>query len=349
MVRAPLDRTALEAYLTESDRPPPPGCSTFDTLLGVSVLRHCAPVLDLPGGADPDDYVARRCELGPEEVNRRLLRAAGVDAMLVDTGLGGEDLLGLEELARASGAHAREVVRLEAVAEEAGMGGTVPGDFADAFAEVLARRADRAVALKSIIAYRFGLDFDPRPPSAGEVAAAAEEWLGRPRLDHPVLLRHVLWAGLRTGLPLQIHTGFGDPDEDLRRSDPALLTDFLRATVDLGPPVMLLHCYPYHREAAYLASVFPHVHMDVGLAVPHVGHRSAAVLAEALELAPFYKVLYSSDAFGLPELHHLGAVQFRRALEELPGLLGIDTAEAERVTHLIAFGNARRVYALAAT
>ncbi len=69
---------------------------------------------------------------------------------------------------------------------------------------------------------------------------------------------------------------------------------------------MLLHCYPYHRQAACLANVFPHVYLDVGEALNHVGASSAAVLAEALEVAPFHKQLYSSDAYGLAELHYLG-------------------------------------------
>ena len=79
-------------------------------------------------------------------------------------------------------------------------------------------------------------------------------------------------------------------------------------------PVMLLHCYPYHREAGYLAQVFPHVYMDVGEAVNYTGARSPAVLAESLELAPFGKALFSSDAWGAAELHHLGALLWRRGM-----------------------------------
>ena len=36
-----------------------------------------------------------------------------------------------------------------------------------------------------------------------------------------------------------------------------------------------------------------------------------------MELAPFGKLLYSSDAFGLPELYLLGAHTFRVALAEV--------------------------------
>nr|BFE70565.1 hypothetical protein GCM10020092_038660 [Actinoplanes digitatis] len=117
-----------------------------------------------------------------------------------------------------------------------------------------------------------------------------------------------------------------------------------------GTPIMLLHCYPYHRQVGYLAQVFPHVYLDVGLAVNHVGARATAVIAESLELAPFHKVLYSSDAFGLPELHVLGAELFRRGLTEVLGgwvAAGSWSApDAERVAWMIGAGNAERVYGL---
>jgi uncharacterized protein len=153
-----------------------------------------------------------------------------------------------------------------------------------------------------------------------------------------------------TGLPLQFHVGFGDPDVRLHRADPSLMHDFLLATQAAATPIMLLHCYPYHRQAGYLANVFPHVYMDVGEALNHVGARSAAVLAEALELTPFHKMLYSSDAFGLPELHYLGASGFRRDLARVTGAFVADgawsAADADRVGYLVGVANARRVYRL---
>jgi uncharacterized protein len=348
VARDPLDRVELESYLTESDRPPPRGCTPFDSLLGIAVRQVCGPLLDLPPGADAGDYVARRAELGGEEANRRLLAGAGLEALLVDTGLAGDKLLGLDELARLSAATAREVVRLESVAQEVAAGGVGAAEFEAVFGEVLRRRTAGAVGVKSIIAYRHGLDFDARRPSRAEVASAADRWLagGGGRLDDVVLLRHVLWEGLGTGLPLQLHTGFGDPDLNLARSDPALLTDFLCACADVGSSVLLLHCYPYHRQAAYLANVFPHVYLDVGLAIPHVGRRAAAVLAEALELAPFHKLLYSSDAYGLAELYVVAAVLFHEALGEVLEALRIGPGDRERVAAMIGSGNARMVYAL---
>ena len=159
-----------------------------------------------------------------------------------------------------------------------------------------------------------------------------------------MLLRFGLWEGARTGRPLQIHTGFGDTDLDLYRADPALMTDFLRATETVCP-VMLLHTYPFQRSAGYLAQMFGHVYVDVGLAVNHTGAASDRVIAESLELAPFRKVLFSSDAWGLPELHLLGSWLFRRGLSRVLGGMGhrgglVASRMREHVIRRIGDGNA---------
>ena len=173
---------------------------------------------------------------------------------------------------------------------------------------------------------------------------------GRPRVADPVLHRFLIWTGIDLGLPVQFHVGYGDADVDLHRCDPLLLTDLLRATEPAGVPVMLLHNYPFHRNAGFLAQVFGHVFVDVGLATHNVGDRSGAVLAELLELAPFGKVLFSSDAFGLAELYLLGTVLFRRGLGRhlAEGIAdgAWTAADATRIAELIGAGNAERAYRL---
>jgi uncharacterized protein len=371
----PGDRTGpFEAYLTESDRPPAPGLTQFDSQLGVAVRRWCAPVLDLEPFPTAADYLARRAELGAAEATRRFLRASGTASYLIDTGYGGspgppsppatepvtepatEPAVGLAAMHDLSGARVHEVVRLETVAERLARDSISAAEFPDRFGAMLEDETRHAAAVKSVIAYRYGLDFDPAPPSHREVVTAAGAWLrevergGRPRVNDPVLLRHLLWAGVERGLPVQVHTGFGDPDLELHRCDPALMTGFLSRVEQHGVPVMLLHCYPYHRSAGYLAQAFPHVFCDVGLAVNHTGARAAAVIAECLELAPFGKVLYSSDACGPAELHFLGALLWRRAVGRVLGTWvddgDWDTADAVRVASMIGRGNASRVYRL---
>ena len=132
----------------------------------MAVRRWCAPVLDLEPFASPGDYLARRAALGPAEVTRRLLRASGTGHFLLDTGYVRPGLLDVAGMAEAAGVPAGEVVRLEPVAEQAVLAGDgSAAGFAGRFAEVLARQAVAAAGLKSIVGYRFGLDFDPEPPA----------------------------------------------------------------------------------------------------------------------------------------------------------------------------------------
>lgn len=347
----------FERLITESDRPIPAGTSQFDSQLGIAVRRWCGPVLGADPAAPAAEYLARRAELGADETARRLIAASGVSRLLVDTGYPQEGLLTLDEMRQLTGGQVDEIVRLEQVAEELAHAGDVTAaTFGERFRTALWQRTAAARGVKSIIAYRHGLAFDPGPPTPAEVAAAAGRWLrgiengGQGRLREVVLLRHLLWTGVERGLPVQIHTGFGDPDLDLRLANPLLLREFCERTWRSGVAVMLLHCYPYHREAGYLAQAYPHVHLDLGLAINYLGARAAAVVAESLELAPFAKVLYSSDAFALPELVYLGAQLWRRATVKVLGgwVAGGDWSrgDAVRAATLIGAGNARRIYGL---
>src|SRR3954462_3501107 len=94
---------------------------------------------------------------------------------------------------------------------------------------------------------------------------------------------------------------------------------WLRRVEPTGVPVMLLHNYPYHREAGYLAQMFDNVYFDIGLGLNYAGSQSAQLIAESLEVAPFTKQRYSSDAWGPSELHFLGALLWRGGLARVSG------------------------------
>ncbi|MFC8568280.1 amidohydrolase family protein [Streptomyces sp. NPDC057245] len=353
VLRTELGLGTFEAQLARTEGPPAPGTTLFDTQTGFAVRRWCPPLLGLEPHCPPARYLARRRELGVMEADRRLLRGSGITTYLVDAGLPG-DLTGPAEMAASADADAREIVRLELLAEQvADTSGTV-GSFLTNLAEAVHGAAVHAVAFTSVAGVRHGLALAPEPPGAGEVRGAAARWLtGREvggELSDPVLLRHLLWIAVASGLPLQLHAGLGEPGLRIDRTDPVLLTDFVRATAGLGTDLVLLHGYPYHRHAAHLAGVFPHVYADSGAALVRTGARAATVLAEILELAPFGKILFSSGAQGLPELHVVAAGLFREALGRVLGAWVSEGAwslvDAQRVAAMIAWGNAGRVYGL---
>jgi predicted TIM-barrel fold metal-dependent hydrolase len=311
-------------------------------------------VLDLDPVASPEDYMARRGELGADEVARRFFKEAGLAGLLIDTGYRSEELHDLDGMAELSGLPVQEVVRLEAVAEAVLRSGIEASRYLQAFSEALAEAARDAVGLKTIVAYRGGFAFDPARPSGEEVVRAAGSFMdaGAVRLTDPVLLRHGIWAGAdlarQRGLPIQFHTGWGDPDLVLHLANPTLLTELIRELAGLEVDLVLLHCYPFHREAAYLAAMYPNVYFDVGSALHYSGPSARTLLGEAMEVSPFTKLLFSTDAFGVAEQYHLGSVLFRRALR---GILDhwiaegdCDEAEADRIADLIGRGNATRIY-----
>jgi hypothetical protein len=359
VVKADLDVTGFENLITESADPPPAGTSRFDGPLGLAVRRWCAPMLGLEPFPSPEEYVARRAELGADAVASSFLKEAGLGALLLDTGYRSQELHDLEAMGRLAGVPVHEIVRLEAVAEAVATSGVDAGSYANAYREALEKSSTEAVGLKTIVAYRGGFSFEPEEPTDAEVVRAAGTFLDAAASDHarlvdPALLRFGIWSGARLarerGFPIQFHSGWGDADLDLHLSNPTLLTGLIRQLDQLGVNVVFLHCYPFHRDAAYLSSVYGNVHFDVGSALHYQGPSSARLLAEAMEVAPFSKLLFSSDAFGLAEQYHLGAMLFRRALGEvLDGWIEADHCDAVtagRIAEGIARGNAFRIYPL---
>jgi predicted TIM-barrel fold metal-dependent hydrolase len=355
---ADLDFAQFQAMFSESYRPAPPGTTEFQKPLGLGIRRFCAPLLDLEPSCKAEDYVERRRALGAAEVNRRLLRACGLDTLLIDTGHRSNAIMGVPSMAEAAGRPAREVVRIESVAEQAAQDCDSPAAFPEAFADALASRAQGAVGLKTIVAYRCTFRIDQTPPERGQVVAAADRWYrtakatGKWRLDDATVVRHGLWLGAelcrQKKFPMQVHVGIGDPDITMHACDPTHFTAFIAAMEKWEVAIALLHNYPFQREAAWLSEIFQNVYYDVGMILHYAAPMSADILGEALEMGKFSKLLYSSDAFGLSELYYLGSLLFRRGLKKvLDRWLAEDfcsPADAEELVRLVATENARRIY-----
>jgi uncharacterized protein len=300
-----------------------------------------------------------RGRLEPGAHANNLLYRGGAGQLLLDHGFSVPDAFTPEEHRRAVRLPQRDIVRLEAVAESL----IGPSDEAAGWLEAVRNRLRTevragAVAVKAITAYRASLRLTR--PEMSAVAGSYAALRHRAREGEPVrvsgdtLCHALLWAAAgecaALGVPLQLHTGFGDPDEDLAEASPLGLRPLLREEGLRGLRVVLLHTYPYHREAAYLCSVYPDVYMDLSLAIPLAAADGARALAEALGLCPWTKLLYASDASRLPELYFVAGVLHRQALADALGaLVGDGTLTlslAEEAGRQVLAGNARRVYKL---
>lgn len=327
------------------------------TIFYMRMIRDVAALFDCEPSEEA--LLALRAAMPPEVYARRLFDASDFQALLVDTGYGSADSYPLDELGMLIDRPVAPILRLEVLMEALIAASASFAQVEDALrAELRAARARGVVAFKSIAAYRGGLHVAPR--TFDEAAAAfpalreTARRYGRLRLADRVVLDYLLRAALEEAaameLPVQFHVALGDDDADLRSANPlqmrALLTDPLFRRV----PFVLLHCYPYVREAGYLASLYAHVYIDVSLAVPLTAHGATAVFAQALELAPISKLLFATDAHSVPELFYAGALHGRRALaqvlERLVGEAFLSAAQAEAAAADILWRNAERLYRL---
>jgi hypothetical protein len=309
--------------------------------------RRAIRVLAAELGCEPTEEAlfALRAERDADAYAATLMRATGTDWLLLDDGYppAGEGH-GWARMGELAGCRSLPVLRIERVAEEAldldlvsfreHVRGAVAGARVAGFA-----------ALKTIAAYRTGLDV-AAPDLEGAAAALAE----RPRrLDARPLLELALWDALEANatdpLPVQVHVGFGDSDLFLPRANPGYLKPLLERFRET--PFVLLHCYPFVREAAWLAHVYANVFFDLSLTIPHVA-RPAEAVREALELAPVSKLLYASDAARTPELYLLAARWWREALAEVLAE-ALPAGEAEAAGRAVLRENGLALYHLPAS
>lgn len=198
--------------------------------------------------------------------------------------------------------------------------------FTEVFVRKLTSLATTVVGLKSIAAYRGGLEIDPYV-SKQEAENGLSEVLsaGKPvRIANKKLIDYIfirsLEVALEFDLPMQIHTGFGDKDQDLRTSNPLHLRKVLEDTRFSKCRLVLLHAsYPFSKEASYLACVYSQVYLDFGLGLLLLSNNGMkSTVKDLLELAPTKKVMFSTDGSAFPEAFYLGA---RRAREVIFSVL----------------------------
>ncbi len=318
-------------------------------------LREVADLL----ACDPQAEAIRaaQAQLGWEAWTRRCLTAANLEAVFLDDGFLSEAILPLDWHRQFVPVH--RILRLEVLAQQILPQAQNFEEFLARFRSELDPPPSGVVAFKSIAAYRTGLEVQAvsREMAAFSFAALWPKTQGSPlRLaDKPLidfLLVQALEIAAKHEIPVQFHTGFGDPDLDLRLANPLYLRPLLEDRRYRRAPIVLLHAaYPYSREAGYLASVYPQVYLDFGLAVPLLsvaGMRQTVQML--LELTPTSKLLYSSDAHLIPDLYYLGAKWGRQALaqalEQAIQDGDLTAQEAEEIALAILHQNARRLHRL---
>ena len=313
---------------------------------------HCAE--DAAILAQARDRVLRADPVG---YTRRLLADQKIVELVADEGytympVGGADLERLVAIP------VHRVARIESFIDD-----LIRQDLADldGFADALQQQLDeaagdpRTIALKSVIAYRTGLDITE--PAKSEAASAFQRWRAAgwadSRADSKPVRDYLLHLAMpiieRHSIALHIHCGDGDPDVVFEHSRPQDLYGFLRR-YDRRPIVLMHAGHPWSEEAAYIAAILPHVYIDLSVLIPWASLDIESYLARLIGMMPSSKLLYSSDQVYEPELFWLPARFARRALERaLSAAIDADyltIAQAQSIGRGILAGNTRLVHAL---
>jgi uncharacterized protein len=350
---------AWRRAFTESTDPGMPREHVVTTAFYRRLIRALAPFLGCESTEDAV-FAARTAREG-KGLTAELLRSANIDTLLLDTGFPPpEEVFPVPELGELGGCRAEPVLRLEVLMESL----LTEYDTLAATEEALAAaledvRAGGHVALKSIAAYRTGLDI--REWAREEAETSFREYRrsalnGFTRLVHKPLLDtllHVVFTlAADQEIPVQFHVGYGDADTDLLLGNPLHLRAVLGKPDYRALPVVLLHeCYPYTRQGGYLAAVYENVYLDLSYGIPLLGYgEMLAFTRQALGVAPTSKLVYSSDGIEVPELHWMSAIDGRRVIGEVLGELvaygETSLTQAETAGESMLRENAIRLYRL---
>lgn len=358
--KAPI--TSLEqyqGYFTESADPLIKAHYVQDSIMWMWAIRELAGYLDCEPSAEA--VFAARNALPLQALADGMWRDQNSETLLIDYGFRNAENYTPEELRTTFNQRVELILRLETFAQDLILKHNTFSQMLDAFvAGVEGARATGHVSLKSIIAYRTGLDIEwttreEATRAFGEVKDQADRegqlrLASKPLCDYLVLV--ALEIANRQEMPIQFHTGFGDTDVNLIKANPLYMRPLLESNKFRKVPFVLLHAaYPYVRELGYLAAMYPHVYMDISLAIPFITTAIPTMIHETLALTPITKVLYSSDAFSIPEIFWLANRWGRAALEKVLGEIvdvgALTEAQARRAGEQILSANARRIYHLA--
>lgn len=218
--------------------------------------------------------------------------------------------------------HIDEIVRIEKemieAMEESPDFGSFITNLRKRFQQALQKK--HVVGLKTIIAYRSGLDIGEMNEQDAQQDYSL--FVSNNRAVVKSLRDYCFHMAMeectKANKFFHIHTGIGDGEVVLPKASPSFLLDLFRTEQYKDTKVHLVHGgYPWMEEAAFIVSILPNVYMDISLQVPFTGHGVKRVIQQVLEMAPFDKVMYGSDAFTVPEMYWMGVDLFKSELTEV--------------------------------
>ncbi|MGE7185016.1 amidohydrolase family protein [Peribacillus sp. NPDC006672] len=283
---------------------------------------------------------------------RELFSDAKLTGVIADFGYP-QPPLSKEDYTDLCGARIWEIHRIEPVMVKLSKECQKFADFREKYRTNLAKalKQDGVVGLKSIIAYRSGLEISKKDEklAADEYKEFKENSREKAKNFRDYCLHVAMEECTKSNKVMHIHTGIGDGEVVLPKASPSFLIDMLRDEKYVNTKVHLVHGgYPWIEEAAFIVSILPNVYMDLSLQNPFSGHGVKRIISQVFEFAPFDKVMYGSDAFTVPEMNWLGVHLFKECFENvLNSWIKADYMDSETahiIGEMVLFRNFENVY-----
>lgn len=356
-----LDVPGFRAYFTEASDPSFAEQHVSNSVYYLWALRQMATFFGCQSKSDEDEVIAERNRLGSDTLIEHLYRAARIDTLILDVAHPDPAICYTpERLGQLGHCRVASMLRLETLMQTLIVASDDFDEVVTRYSHELLRLRERGyVSLKSIVAYRTGLNIaswtkDQAVASFKEARAAIKG--ERLRISHKPLIDYLLRIAFlhaaEQELPIQFHTGYGDKDTDMLLGNPLQLRNVLENGDYQGMRVILLHeSYPYTQLGAYLAAVYPQVYFDLSYTIPFVDRlEMLAFTRQALSVAPASKLMYSSDGIYLPEMHWAASIRGRsilgQALDEMVDADEIDEEQAYFLARQVLRDTAYTVYKL---
>lgn len=342
-------------------------CFTESRSLGIIAehVQHSLHYMDmisklamLLGATSEHDVIMKRLTKPPATYSRLLFDSVSIGALIIDDGFVPDVMMSPNELLELCQRPVFRCRRIETVIERCMASSNSFDELHSTFNnELFDTSSGAVVALKSIMAYRGGLTLHAATiKEASDYFPQLKEQFnqGKTRIEsnplyHNLLLNAFKLAG-KQGIPVQLHIGIGDDDALITESNPALLQPWFKLTEMQNTNFVLLHCFPYIRESAMLASLYPNVYVDLSLSISLVSPIANAMVLEALSAMPTTKLLAGTDGHSIPETHWYAALRWKMALQSALNQMIMDgfinPAQAAEIAGRVLHENAKSLYKL---
>lgn len=134
---------------------------------------------------------------------------------------------------------------------------------------------------------------------------------------------------------------------NLHKCDPLHLYDAINTYSDTQ--FVLIHAgYPYCEELGFLMAHYDNVYGDVSSMVPFASIAGETKILALMEMAPLNKLMFGTDAGGIPEQYWYGAILFRQYFRNiLQSLVDKDYISYEfamETAENVMYRNVKRLY-----